>query len=183
MQATSEAAVVAGDTGANDPASLEAVFQTHYCQVARTIAGIIRDPGRAEELAVEVFLRLPSSQCELDPAKISAWLRRTAIRIGLDELRRQARRRRFEELVQKVRFSPRDPEQIQLTRDNHDQVGRVLSRLKRRTAELLLLRAQDLSYEEIASSLSLNPSSIGTLINRAQQAFRKEYIKLYGKTD
>ena len=47
-------------------------------------------------------------------------------------------------------------------------------------AELLLLRSDGLSYEEVASALELNPGSVGTLLGRAQRAFRKEYLKRYG---
>jgi RNA polymerase sigma-70 factor, ECF subfamily len=53
--------------------------------------------------------------------------------------------------------------------------------IARRQAELLLLRSHGLSYEELASTLHLNPASVGTLLARAQQAFRKEYINRYGK--
>jgi RNA polymerase sigma-70 factor (ECF subfamily) len=33
----------------------------------------------------------------------------------------------------------------------------------------------------VASVLGMNPASVGTLLSRAQHAFRKEYIKRYGK--
>ncbi len=56
----------------------------------------------------------------------------------------------------------------------------VLAALDERQAELLLLRSSGLSYEEVASAADVNPSSVGTLISRAQQAFRKEYLKQYG---
>jgi RNA polymerase sigma-70 factor (ECF subfamily) len=46
---------------------------------------------------------------------------------------------------------------------------------------LLLLRSHGLSYGELASALHLNPASVGTLLSRAQDAFRKEYIKRYGE--
>jgi RNA polymerase sigma-70 factor, ECF subfamily len=45
----------------------------------------------------------------------------------------------------------------------------------------LLLRGQGLSYEEVASALALNPSSVGALLSRAQEAFRKEFVKRYGE--
>jgi RNA polymerase sigma-70 factor (ECF subfamily) len=48
-------------------------------------------------------------------------------------------------------------------------------------AEILLLRGNGLSYQEVASTLGLNPASVGTLLSRAQRAFRKEYLKRYGK--
>src|SRR5581483_10815552 len=36
---------------------LETVFRAQYERIARIIAGVIRDPARAEELAVDVFLK------------------------------------------------------------------------------------------------------------------------------
>ena len=61
------------------------------------------------------------------------------------------------------------------------RVTQVLTSLDTRQAELLLLRSDGLSYAEIASTLDLNPASVGTLIRRAQQAFRKEYVRKYGQ--
>jgi RNA polymerase sigma-70 factor (ECF subfamily) len=60
-------------------------------------------------------------------------------------------------------------------------VRTVLGVLRRREAEVLLLRSQGLSYQEIAVSLEVNPQSVGSLVSRAQSAFRKEYLKRYGK--
>ena len=57
----------------------------------------------------------------------------------------------------------------------------VLSAIARRQAQLLVLRSDGFSYDELASTLDLNPASVGTLLARAQQAFRKEYIKRYGE--
>jgi hypothetical protein len=44
---------------------LETIFHAQYERIARVIAGITKDPARAEELAVEVFLkweRTPNAQ-------------------------------------------------------------------------------------------------------------------------
>ena len=57
----------------------------------------------------------------------------------------------------------------------------VLATLDPRQAGLLLLRSSGLSYGELADALEINPASVGTLLSRAQQAFRKEYIKRYGE--
>ena len=35
--------------------------------------------------------------------------------------------------------------------------------------------AEDLSYAEIAAAAGIQPSSVGTLLRRAQDAFKKEY--------
>ena len=73
------------------------------------------------------------------------------------------------------------PEDIRTTNEAQERVRLVLAAIETRQAELLLLRSHGLSYEELAAALELNPASIGTLLNRAQQAFRKEYIKRYGQ--
>ena len=158
---------------------LETIFHAQYERIARVIARVIRDPARAEELAVEVFLkwsRNPRAQGE----NAQGWLYRTAVRAGLDELRRQTRRSRYEHLLGFVRASP-TPEEIRSAKEEQEQVRLVLSVITPRQAELLLLRSHGLSYEELASTLDLNPASVGTLLSRAQDAFRKEYLKRYGK--
>jgi len=61
-----------------------------------------------------------------------------------------------------------------------EHVRLILANLDERQAELLLLPSRGLSYREVAA-LDLNPASVGTLISRAPQAFRKEYLKHYGQ--
>ncbi|HEX4002119.1 MAG TPA: sigma-70 family RNA polymerase sigma factor [Candidatus Acidoferrales bacterium] len=157
---------------------IEAIFRAHYERIAR-VARITGDPSRAEELAVEVFLKLwrtPQAQGE----KAGGWLYRAAVRRGLDELRHRTRWARHERLLALVRPRPSTPEEICGAAEEQEQVRLVLSTLHHRHAELLLLRSDGLSYGEVAACLDLNPASIGTLLSRAQQAFRKEYIKRYG---
>ena len=75
----------------------EAVFHALYERIARVIARIVRDPARAEELATEVFCKLwrhPPPQME----NVNAWLHCAAIRLALDELRKQTRRRKYERM-------------------------------------------------------------------------------------
>jgi RNA polymerase sigma-70 factor (ECF subfamily) len=168
----------------NGDADLEIVFRAQYERIARVIAGIVRDHARAEELAVEVFLkwaRHPAAHGE----NAEGWLYRTALRIALNDLRAEQRRSRYETVFAFIssylgKRAP-SPEQISVAKEEQEQVRVVLSRLDGRDAELLLLRNSGFSYGEIAGSLQLKQSSIGTLLSRAEQAFRKEFIKLYGE--
>jgi RNA polymerase sigma-70 factor, ECF subfamily len=161
------------------PRDIEAVFQTHYTRLARVIASVIRDPARAEELAVEVFLKW-SQTPKVQGENVEGWLYRAAIRVGQNELRRQVRRNRYESLFSFGRVTP-TPEELFGVREEQRQVDVVLSVLETRQAELLVLRSLGFSYDELASTLGLNPSSVGTFLIRAQQAFRKEYIQRYEK--
>ena len=159
--------------------AFEPVFHAYYDRTARLIARLVNDPARAEELAVEVFWKLwrnPPAQ----PNAVGGWLYRTAVRAGIYELRRQSRREKLGSLW-RLGAAPSTPEDLHASNEAQQQVRRVLAKLNPRQAELLLLRHQDLSYSELASALNLNPASVGTLLSRAQQAFRKEYVKLYGR--
>lgn len=157
----------------------EQTFRAEYPRIARVIARVVHNPARSEELAVEVFLKLwrsPHAQGE----STAGWLYRVAVRKALDELRRQTRRARYERLFGFGK-PPATPEQAHAANEEQRRVRLVLAQIERRQAELLLLRANDLSYDEVASTLGLNPASVGTLLNRAQQAFRKEYVRRYGQ--
>ena len=163
---------------------LETIFHTQYKRIARVIARVIRDPARAEELAVEVFLKW-SANPNANGDQAEGWLYRTAVRTGLNELRRETRRSRYEHLFGSLRSgkalgSP-TPEDVRAANEQTQNVRVVLSAIQPRQAELLVLRSHGLSYDELASTLDLNPASVGTLLARAQQAFRKEYIKRYGE--
>jgi RNA polymerase sigma-70 factor, ECF subfamily len=157
----------------------ELVFHSQYSRIARVIARVVRNPARAEELAAEVLWKL-SRTPKAQGANTSGWLYRTATRMGLDELRRQLRREKYEPLFG-IGRGIRTPEQLHLENEEQRRVRMVLARLKKTQAELLILRSEGFTYEEIAQALDLNPASIGTFVHRAEEAFRKEFVRRYGR--
>jgi RNA polymerase sigma-70 factor, ECF subfamily len=159
--------------------NLERAFRANYVRVTRVIARVVRDPARAEELAVEVFLKL-SRNPKAQTGNMEGWLYRVAVRAGVDELRRAARRGKYEVLVRWMR-QERTPEEIHSASEEQNKVRSVLAVIGKRQAEFLVLRSQDFSYEEVAAVMGMNPASVGKLLSRAQKAFRKEYIKRYGE--
>jgi RNA polymerase sigma-70 factor (ECF subfamily) len=172
-------------SGAIDPVDtqagafdFEAFFHAHYERTARVIARVVGDRGLAEDLAAEAFWKLwrtPRAHGE----SAGGWLYRAAVRMALNELRGGRRRERYERMAD----GPPElltPEEAHAAAEEREQVRQVLAALRERDAELLILRSGGLSYEELAASLGLNPASVGTLLARAQQAFRKEYVKTYG---
>jgi RNA polymerase sigma-70 factor (ECF subfamily) len=187
VSTASDLAAVANAEGA--AFDMEAAFRAHYARVARLIARVVGDAGRAEELAVEVFLKLwrnPKAQAARTAdgpgGSMEGWLYRVALRKGLDELRKRGRRERYEKVFGLFRASrgPATPEQLCAAGEEQEKVRRVLAALPARQSELLILRSQGLGYREMASVLGWNAASVGTLLARAQDAFRKEYVKRYG---
>lgn len=176
MHASSDVA----EAAVSQPAAFdfETVFAANYPRITRVIARVIFDPARAEELAVDAFWKLsrtPQAQGEAAPG----WLHRTAVRLAIDELRRRARRARYEGVLMFVSRPP-TPDELFSATEEHGRVRRVLAALPVRQAELLLLSSDGFQYSELARALSLNPASVGTLLSRAREAFRKEYVKRYG---
>lgn len=155
---------------------LESLFTAHYRDIARFIASIVHNRPRAEELAVEVFLQWNSG----GHPNPKGWLYRAATHVAVDEIRRRARRERYERLLERILRRVPTPEDVHLANEEQQRVRAVLATMTARQSELLLLRAQGFSYGELASTLDLNPLSVGKLLSRAQQTFRKEYLKKYG---
>jgi len=176
---------VSAASGAINPVELpadsfhfEAFFHAHYVRIARVVARVVGDPSRAEDLAAEAFWKLwrtPRAHGE----NAGGWVYRTAVRLALNELRNGRRRMRYESLASNPAILP-TPEEAHAAAEERRQVRQVLAALRQRQAELLILRASGLSYEELADALDLNLASVGTFIARAQQAFRKEYSRQYG---
>lgn len=157
----------------------EETFHSQYPRIARVIARLVQDPGRAEELAVEVFWKLLDKPNAQGP-QVAGWLYRTGVRMGLDELRKRKRQTRYEGESRLSRPNP-TPEQIYSENEKQRRVQGVLAKLSEREAGLLLGFSAGWSYQEIAEGLDLNPGSVGTLLRRAKEAFRKEYVKRYGQ--
>jgi RNA polymerase sigma-70 factor, ECF subfamily len=162
-----------------EPFHFEQGFHANYARIARAAARIVGDPARAEEVAVEAFWKLwrtPQAQGE----HAMGWVYRTAIRLALNDLRGHQRRTHYESQSAPPAAIP-TPEEAHAAEQTRERVRRVLAELEPRDAELLLLRHQGLSYEELAAAIEMKASSIGTLLARAQKAFRKEYIRIYGE--
>jgi DNA-directed RNA polymerase specialized sigma24 family protein len=60
-------------------------------------------------------------------------------------------------------------------------VREVLAAIKPDQSALLVLRSEGYSLAEIGGLLYLNPNAVGTLLVRAEAAFRKEYVNRYGE--
>ena len=69
----------------------ESFFRDRYQRIARAVARVVGDPARAEDLAVEAFWKLwrtPQAHGE----NAGGWVYRTALRLALNDLRRDRRR-------------------------------------------------------------------------------------------
>jgi RNA polymerase sigma-70 factor (ECF subfamily) len=161
---------------------LEAMFEEHYPRIVSMLARLIGDRGCAEEVAAEVFSKL-SSRGIPEGASETAWIYRVATNAGLDAAKSNARRRRREQeaVAESLRTATQPGALDELLRQERRlRVQTVLATLKPREAELLLLRASGLAYKELAESLGINRTSVGTMLARAETEFERKFRARYG---
>jgi RNA polymerase sigma-70 factor (ECF subfamily) len=158
---------------------LDALFAASYRRLARLLYRVTGDFGRAEEVASEAIWRLHCRPPAAD-TNIEGWLYRTGVRLALDQLKKDRRRARYEALGSVFGFAA-SPHQVLEQTEERVRVRQALGALKTDQVSLILLRAEGFAYAEIAVRLRLNPASVGTLLARAEEAFRKEYVQRYGK--
>ena len=169
------------------PQAFDELFLSTYPSIVGILRRMLGDCGRAEELANEAFLRLYSTV--LPPSakqNVPGWLYRTAMNLGIDDLRARTRHDRLEREASAAAASNSrndDGLQLLLRAEKQQRVRAVLAKLKPQWAQLLLLRAAGHSYRELAEELQLSPGSVGTMLMRAEGSFEKCYLELFGEKE
>jgi RNA polymerase sigma factor (sigma-70 family) len=167
--------------------SFDELFLAHYPRLVSILRRMLGDSGRAEELSNEVFLKLHRHPLQqVSGGNIPGWMYRTAVHLGIDELRSRSRRARMEQEAARLSTgTPHHADGLQqlLLAEKQQRVRTVLAELKPSHAELLLLRASGHSYRELAEHLDLMSSSVGTMLVRAEAAFLQRYRELFNEEE
>ena len=158
--------------------SFDALFAAHYATVHSLLCRLVGDT--ADDLAQETFWRLYGAPPAVYEGNVRAWLCRVALNLGYNALRSARRRAWYESLFQTWAgqiggLDNLDPASTAERADEVAQVRCALARLKPRDAQLLILRAEGMSYRELAEVVRVSASSIGTLLRRAEQAFCRAF--------
>jgi RNA polymerase sigma factor (sigma-70 family) len=164
-----------------DETDFRAVFLEHYARIVSILVRLLGDRARAEEVANDAFWRLywqPALQID---GNVGGWLYRTATNLGIDLLRSSVRRRELEQAAGRLanELTSDGPLDDLLRKEKCRRVREVLSQIKPAQAQLLTLRSCGLSYKELADALEVKPTSIGTMLNRAEEEFRSRYRALH----
>jgi len=175
----------AGSTGdSRSTAWVEVLFRAHYARITSMLARLTGDRGQAEEIAADVFQKLAQRPALLESRDdLTAWMYRVATNAGFDALRMNSRRRKREEAagVNGIHAVTPDSALDEMLREERcARVRRVLSDMKPREAQLLLLRSSGLAYREVAQTLGIQPGSVGTLLARAEAEFERRFRTRYG---
>jgi RNA polymerase sigma factor (sigma-70 family) len=172
------------DIGAEkvEPLSFDEAFTLHHRAVFRTARAVVRDAALAEDVTQEVFLRLYRN-LHATPGEelLRAWLLRVTLNVARNTLRGQSRSmvrdNEYHKNVLDDGSLVEAPEADYERRLAIEEARRALEKIKEPMRSCLLLKQQGLSYREIATSLSLKETNVGSLVARG----RKEFARVYGK--
>lgn len=168
-------------TAARDKIEFEEAFALHHRTVFRAARSVVQDPALAEDITQETFLRLYKHQDSIaDSEMLRPWLIRVAINVAKNTVRGNVRANTRDENYVKetveTSFSSIEVDYEEYSGVN--EIYRALNKIKEPLRSCLLLKQQGLSYKEIAASLELNETSIGTFVARARQEFARFYGKI-----
>ena len=152
----------------------ERFFREQYPVVVRIAFGVTGDAQAAQDVAQDVFVaafsRFPDPG---DGEHACAWVRVAAAHTALNAIRGERRRQRRQQLSG-IQVAAAGPEEKVLERESRAEVRRALARLPRRSATVLVLRHNGLSYAEVAEAMNVTVGQVGTMLRRAESALRKE---------
>jgi RNA polymerase sigma-70 factor (ECF subfamily) len=157
-----------------DRAAFDTLFRRHTPPLVNFLARMVKDRGRAEELAQEVFIRIYNARERYEPrARFSTWMFGIAHNLALNDLDR-AYRKRERPLEPGAGDRDRDPapgpDQHLDARRAGERLEVVLAELPERQRAALLLRSNEgFSYDEIGEALGVSRGSVKSLIHRARE--------------
>jgi RNA polymerase sigma factor (sigma-70 family) len=173
-------------TEAVSPLSFDEAFTLHHRAVFRTARAVVRDSALAEDVTQEVFLRLYRN-LNSTPGEdlLRAWLLRVTLNVARNTLRGQSRSmirdNEYQKSTTETGFFVDAPEEDYERRLAIEEARRALDKIKEPMRSCLLLKQQGLSYREIATSLSLKETNVGSLVARGRKEFARVYGKIGGK--
>jgi RNA polymerase sigma factor (sigma-70 family) len=169
-------------TDAVSPLSFDEAFTLHHRAVFRTARAVVRDSALAEDVTQEVFLRLYRN-LDSTPGEdlLRAWLLRVTLNVARNTVRGNTRSMVRDNEYQKssfeTGFNVDAPEEDYERKVAIEEARRALDKIKEPMRSCLLLKQQGLSYKEIATTLSIKETNVGSLVARG----RKEFARVYGK--
>jgi len=154
-------------------ADFDRLYRDSHGRILRTLTGILRDPGAAEECAQETFLKAFRAWGRWRPdAPAEAWLHRIALNVAGSYRRREGLR----SLPSLLRIAGRpDHGPVPDDRAAHSDLVAALRRMPVRQAAIIVLRHHHgYTNREIAIALGVPESTVASRLAAAKKNLRSE---------
>jgi len=167
------------------------LYQSHYDIVYRKIGATIGDEAEVDDLCQECFIRLIKKISLLRGLKcniLTSYVVITSRNIALDYLKHSRVQDQYlyydieEDWVASLHDPVIGAEELIVQQENVEEVSQALSKLPERQREMIYMKyILDLSDNEIAQLLGMNPDSVRVYLHRARQQakviLREELLK------
>ncbi len=151
-------------------------FEAYYERIYRYVQSMVHNPGEAEDLTQETFLRAFRERESLnEPGALAAWLYRIATHVALDRLRQRTRRARKEADIDLAEVELPDRESLSLPESAEQQemsscVQEYIADLPDTYRAVILLHDEnDLTASQIAELLDLPLATVKIRLHRARR--------------
>jgi RNA polymerase sigma factor (sigma-70 family) len=171
---------MAGRTSVDE--RFEQVFRRTYPRLVGLAWQVVRDRSAAEDIAQDAMTRLMDAAIlERPDDEVDAWLTRVCVHRACNALRTRGRATAREDRAGRREMPPLtgDPAGDLVAQEERDDVREALAQLPERQQIVLVLRHSGYSYAEIADAVGVAPGSIGTLLARAERAFRRAFTPTF----
>jgi len=160
---------------AGDPDAFAALYVRHRPRVYRYVAHRIQESHTIEDLTQEAFATALASIDQLrNPERFYPWLTTITRRLVLAHY---AARRHTMVMPEHLVSATEPPESELLRQATEQEVADALNRVTSRHRAVLDLREhQRLSYAAIARRMDTSETAIPTLLHRARNALRREFM-------
>jgi RNA polymerase sigma-70 factor, ECF subfamily len=174
-----------------DVRAFEDLFSRHHARIRHLCRRYLPEDV-AEDAVQDTFLQFVRSIDRVEEGyRVASWIQRIAVNLCHDELRRRGRRHRLFEPASEVTElamlgvadgdRSRQPESAYELQRTRDLVWDVAATLPPRQRAVLAMRElHGLSYPIIARRLGTTTSAVETLLHRARERFKAEYLRLEG---
>lgn len=167
----------------DDRAAINAIFVRYHASLCRVAFRLVRDTDEAKDIVQEVFIKLWRNRKTLSIAhSLEAYLKRAVVNTSLN---------RLESNRKHIPFDPFDPalhrtgevvDEEQTSRELSAQIDSAINSLPVRTrAVFTLVRHEEMSYKDVAESLSISLKAVEKEMMKALKLLRealKDYLPI-----
>jgi RNA polymerase sigma-70 factor (ECF subfamily) len=158
--------------------TFDEALRAHQSMVFSMAYHFLRDPGAAEEVAQDVFLRLHKKLADLEgPRHVVFWLRKVTSRCSIDYARKRGPKRAISLEDTAEPSIPQQPGDPLLNR----RIRQLVASLPEKPRMVMVLRYQeDLMPEEIAELLDMPVRTVKSHLQRSLAMLREKIERSMG---
>ncbi|MEZ4955839.1 MAG: RNA polymerase sigma-70 factor [Saprospiraceae bacterium] len=159
---------------ANDERAISLIFKEHYPFLCQVIIRVVKDPIVAEDLAQDVFHDLWKRRENLEiSTSIKAYLRRAGVNKTLNYIRDKKVKWDDEDKLPMVASTDTTAIQHLEGKELEELINLTIDSLPDRCRLVFTLsRFEDLSYQEIATSLDISVKTVENQMSKALKVLR-----------